>query len=68
MPALTFKGITSRLPAKPTYGDVYCTHSQIVVYYDRWMLLTEAELRSLQKAMSESSILNLCKTIQYNKS
>lgn len=68
MPALTFKGVTSRLPAKPTYGDVYCTHSKIVVYYDRWKLLTEAELRSLQKAMSESSILNLCQTIQYNKS
>ena len=68
MPALTFKGVTSRLPSKPIYGDVYCTHSQIVVYYDRWKLLTEAELRSLQKAMSESSILNLCQTIQYNKS
>lgn len=68
MNTLTFKGVTSRLPAKPTYGDVYCTHSQIVVYYDRWKLLTEAELRSLQKAMSESSILNLCQTIQYNKS
>ena len=68
MNTLTFKGVTNRLPTKPTYGDVYCTHSQIVVYYDRWKLLTEAELRGLQKAMSESSILNLCKTIQYNKS
>lgn len=67
MPALTFKGVTNRLPEKPMYGDVYCTHSQIVVYHDRWKLLTEAELRSLQKAMSESSILNLCQTIQYSK-
>ena len=31
MPTLTFKGVTSRLPSNPTYGDVYCTHSQIVV-------------------------------------
>lgn len=68
MNTLTFKGVTNRLQIKPTYGDVYCTHSQIVVYYDRWKPLTEAELRSLQKAMSESSILNLCQTIQYNKS
>ena len=68
MNTLTFKGLTNRLPTKPIYGDVYCTHSQIVVYYDRWKLLTESELRSLQKAMSESSILNLCQTIQYNKS
>ena len=68
MNTLTFKGLTNRLPTKPIYGDVYCTHSQIVVYYDRWKLLTESELRSLQKAMSESSILNLCQSIQYNKS
>lgn len=63
MPKLTFKGVTNRLPEKPMYGDVYCIHSQMVLYHDRWKLLTESEIRSLQKAMSESSILNSCQTI-----